>query len=283
MLAAAISRRNPQPEAFVVGELRVVFVVNKSNPIESLTFAEIRKALNEKGKRLHWPDIGGVGSAVVRCCGRAEKTWVRQFVQSKCMTRWRDTDQVGVRELQRLAFRDDVVSCGGRERGSYQGPEGRHALGFFARPGPLTEPRPPRREGLPIAVKEGDQAAPPLDLASERAYPLAEPLVLYVHPNAPVVARDTCKFATGPEAAKIVQQFGIWPEYPAEQARAEQRLAEVKAGKGKEIVVCDLTGRERAAERPGFGVCQGESGGAIEASGGECLGQRDWKGLQGGQ
>ena len=59
----------PQPEAFVVGELRVVFVVNKSNPIESLTFAGIRKALNEKGKRLHWPDIGGVGSAVVRCCG----------------------------------------------------------------------------------------------------------------------------------------------------------------------------------------------------------------------
>ena len=171
---------------------------------------------------------------------------MRQFVQSKCMTRWRDTDQVGVRELQRLAFRDDVVSCADAKEVLAKVRKDAHALGFFACRGPLTKRDLQGVKALPIAVKEGDQAvAPPLDLASERAYPLAEPLVLYVHPNAPVVARDFCKFATGPEAAKIVQQFGIWPEYPAEQARAEQRLAEVKAGKGKEIVVCDLTGKKR--------------------------------------
>ena len=71
---------------------------------------------------------------------------------------------------------------------------------------------------------------------------MAEPLCLYVHPNAPAIARDFCKFATGPEAAKIVQQFGIWPEYLVEQAHSKERLAEVKAGNAEAIVVCDLTG-----------------------------------------
>ena len=102
---------SPQPEAFLVGRLRVVFVVHKDNAIRSLDFAGIRKSLNENGKTLHWEDIGGVGSGVIQCVGPPEKTWARQLVRDKCMARWRDTDRVGIRELQRLGFRDDIVSC----------------------------------------------------------------------------------------------------------------------------------------------------------------------------
>jgi hypothetical protein len=40
-----------------------------------------------------------------------------------------------------------------------------------------------------------------------------------------------------------VQQFGIWPEHLVVQAHGKQRLAEVKAGSGAEITVCDLTGQ----------------------------------------
>ncbi len=40
----------PQPETFLVGQLRVVFVVHKSNSIQSLDFTQIRKALNEERK-----------------------------------------------------------------------------------------------------------------------------------------------------------------------------------------------------------------------------------------
>ena len=215
----------PQPEAFVVGELRVVFLVNTSNSIESLDLARIRRALNPKGKQVHWRDLGGVGSAAVRCYGPPEKSWPRQLIQDKCMARWRDTNQVGVREVQRLGFRDDLVSCTDAKEVLAKVRADRHALGFFACCEPLTSRDLQGVKALPIAEKEGDQAAaPPLDITSEQAYPLAEPLCLYVHPNAPAIARDFCKFATGPEAAKIVQQFGIWPEYLVEQA-AQQRAA----------------------------------------------------------
>jgi hypothetical protein len=72
---------------------------------------------------------------------------------------------------------------------------------------------------------------------------LAEPVYLYVHPAAPAVARDFCKFATGPEAAKIVRQFGLWPEYELDEVRGKDRLAAVNAGRGTEIAACDLTGQ----------------------------------------
>ena len=233
----------PQPEAFVVGQLRVVFVVNKSNPIESLDFTGIRKALNPTGKTSQWQNVGGVGTAAIHCYGPPEKTWARQVVQDKCMSRWRDADQPGVRELQRLGFRDDLTSCTDAKEVLAKVRSDRHALGFFACCEPLAKRDLQGVKALPIAVDGGGPAvAPPLDLTIEQAYPLAEPLVLYVHPNAPAVARDFCKFATGPEAAKIVQQSGIWPEYLGEQARSRQRLAEVKAGNGTAIVVCDLTG-----------------------------------------
>ncbi len=233
----------PQPEAFFVGQVRVLFAVNKSNPIKSLDFAGIRKALDEKGKLRHWQDLGGGGPAAVHCCGPQENTWAPELVRNKCMSRWHDTDKPGVRELQRLAYRDDLVSCADAKEVLAKVRGDRNTLGFFACCGPLTKRDLQGVKVLAIAEKEGAAAvAPPLDLAREQAYPLAEPLCLYVHPKAPAVAREFCKFATGAEAAKIVQQFGIWPEYLAEEANSKQRLADVKAGKAAEILACDLTG-----------------------------------------
>ncbi len=232
-----------QPEAFLVGNLRIVFVAHNNNPLQSLDFAGIRKALSETGRTARWQDLGGVGSTAVHCCGAAEKTWARQLVQDRCMTRWRDADQPGVRELQRLAYRDDLVSCAGPKEVLAKVRGDRNALGFFACFEPLTKRDLFGVKVLAIAEKKGAAAvAPPLDLASDEAYPLMEPLYLYVHPKAPAVAREFCKFATGAEAAKIVQQFGIWPEYLAEEANSKQRVADAKAGKAAEILVCDLTG-----------------------------------------
>ena len=39
-----------------------------------------------------------------------------------------------------------------------------------------------------------------------------------------------------------MNQFGLWPEYELNEVRGQQRLAEVKAGNGETIAVCDLTG-----------------------------------------
>ena len=233
----------PQPEAFFVGQVRVLFAVNKSNPIQSLDFAGIRKALDEKGKRRHWQDLGGGWTgrrSLLRAAGQDLGAAVGPRQVHVALAR---CGQPGVRELQRLAYRDDLVSCADAKEVLAKVRGDRNALGFFACCEPLSKRDLQGVKVLAIAEKEGAAAvAPPLDLAREQAYPLAEPLYLYVHPKAPAVAREFCKFATGAEAAKIVQQFGIWPEYLAEEANSKQRVADVKAGKAAEILVCDLTG-----------------------------------------
>ena len=98
---------------------------------------------------------------------------------------------------------------------------------------------------LRIANDKDSQAVPPsASTIADGTYPLVDTLTLYVHPDAPPSAIEFCKFATGREGAKIVKQFGLWPEYGLETERGKQRAADVKAGKGTEIVVCDVTGYE---------------------------------------
>ena len=77
---------------------------------------------------------------------------------------------------------------------------------------------------------------------ADGSYPLVDTLTLHLHPQAPPSANEFCKFATGPKAANIVKQLGLWPEYELETVRGQERLAEVKAGNAEAIVVCDLTG-----------------------------------------
>ena len=236
----------PQPETFAIGQFRVVFVVSKSNPIQSLDFVGIRRAHSQPCKGVTWREVNGAGVAAIHCYGLSERTWVRQLIQEKCMTRWRDLEATGGRELQRLGFRDDLVVCADAKEVIAKVRKDRYGLGFFAIGQELSERDLQGVKVLPIKVKEGDEAiAPTLEAVVDGSYPLSEPVFLYLHPDAPKEAREFCKFATGPEAAKIVKQCGLWPEYDLEQICGKQRLAELRRGKGTTIRVCDLTSSAR--------------------------------------
>lgn len=147
--------KKPQPEAFVVGRFRVVFVVSKSNPVQAMTFAGVRKALCEKGKKLRWEDIGqDGGTGKIRVFGVADNNWVRQLIQDRCMTRWRDTETPGSREQQRLALRDDIVGCIDAAEVIAKVRDHCTALGFFAIGSPLTERELQGVRFVPIATDE---------------------------------------------------------------------------------------------------------------------------------
>ena len=90
--------------------------------------------------------------------------------------------------------------------------------------------------------KDAQPVAPSLSTVANGSYPIMDTVTLYMHPDAPPEAKEFCEFVTGPEGAKIIKQCGLWPEYELDKVRGEQRLAAVKAGKGTEIAVCDLTG-----------------------------------------
>jgi len=98
---------------------------------------------------------------------------------------------------------------------------------------------------VPIARKQGDDPVAPLhNGALSDTYPLQEVMWFLVHPDAPESTRAFVEYCASSKAASIIKQCGLWPDCQLEQVRGQQRLADVKNGKGTEIVVCNLTGCE---------------------------------------
>jgi ABC-type phosphate transport system substrate-binding protein len=90
-----------------------------------------------------------------------------------------------------------------------------------------------------IIPAQGAKAVFPTAAAvADGSYPLTDSLTLYLQPAAPPSAREFCKFAAGPDGAKIVKQCGLWPEYELNEVRGAHRLKDVKAHRGVEVAVC---------------------------------------------
>ncbi|HET6247248.1 MAG TPA: substrate-binding domain-containing protein, partial [Tepidisphaeraceae bacterium] len=118
-----------------------------------------------------------------------------------------------------------------------------NAIGYFFY---RCDQRTDKRIRILAIAKDNESPAVPLSptTVADGAYPLSDMLRLYVHPKAPAAASDFCKFATGAECAKILKQFGLWPELELNAVRGRARLAEVKAGKGAALSVAGGRGYE---------------------------------------
>ena len=88
-----------------------------------------------------------------------------------------------------------------------------------------------------VATKGGKSVFPTAATIADGSYPLTDSLTLYLQPAAPQSAREFCKFAAGPDGAKIIKQCGLWPEYELNEVRGVRRLADVKAHRGVEVTV----------------------------------------------
>jgi len=89
-------------------------------------------------------------------------------------------------------------------------------------------------ETAPIILTQGPTLQPD--------YPLSEPMVLYLHPDAPRMAKELCEFAMGPEGSAIAEKFGLVTAWQEQQYSGEQRLVDFKAGKGPKVVVSGMAG-----------------------------------------
>jgi ABC-type phosphate transport system substrate-binding protein len=88
-----------------------------------------------------------------------------------------------------------------------------------------------------VPSKGGKAVFPTAATIADGSYPLTDSLTLYLQPAAPQSAREFCRFAAGPEGAKIVKQCGLWPEYELNEVRGVKRLQDVKAHRGVEVAV----------------------------------------------
>jgi hypothetical protein len=90
---------------------------------------------------------------------------------------------------------------------------------------------------LEIATADGEK---PVPLVTEPViqdnYPLAEPLMLYVHPKAPKSLWEFGEFCTGPAAAEIVARHGYMTPHHVRVHEAAERVKRFEDGDGEKFV-----------------------------------------------
>lgn len=105
-------------------------------------------------------------------------------------------------------------------------------------------------------VAVGDTTRQPVTPTAETiaagSYFLTDQLSLYLHPDAPQSAREFCEFATGPDGARIIRKFDLWPEYELESERGKQRATLAAKGKGSSVSVIGIAEAGKLAEGLGL-------------------------------
>ena len=209
-------------ESFKIGRFVVCVVVNCKNPARNIALQDLQGVF--LGRIALWQNVSGSGAF-----GRVET-----YRPAPCTT-------------QAMMFQKRLMLGNGCVGGDKQTDAGvvavvikrSDAIGFVFYP--CDEHLDKRVRVLGIVSSKGEPPVHPSpSTVADGSYPFVDSLTLYLHPDAPSEARELCGFATGPKAVKIIKEFGLWPEYELNAVRGRERLADVKAGSGTEIAVCDL-------------------------------------------
>ncbi len=224
-------------EPFPIGRLVVHVAVNAKNSMRTITTEDLRKIFS--GQITSWNDVSNGGTLgkielygpmlVSTECSIFQK---RVMQKSSFAPAFRDSSSKITR--QKLSTAEIIGAIGKQTR----------AIGFFLQADEKELDK--RVRILRIAKDKNSPAiAPSIAAVSDGSYQLWDTLTLYLHPDAPPVAREFCKFASGEKALKITRQFEMWPEYQLENPRGKQNVAEVKRGKAETVSIHDLTGNAR--------------------------------------
>jgi ABC-type phosphate transport system substrate-binding protein len=198
-------------------------IVNQKNKISKIQLTQLRKVL--AGKVTRWRQVGGTGKRIrVLLCRFHSNTMV-----SDLLLHYRQWSKAHTR-LQTDA---DVIAS------VMANPE---AIGFVA----LTAQLPEGVKLLPVSMgKKMPYVQPTMKNFVPEKYPLMWQYQLIITEQAPDAARQFLDFSCGPEAAKIVEHFGLIPIAIRHEAEAEQRVVDMKTA--RRPVVAMAGGKEIAA------------------------------------
>ncbi len=226
-----------------IGTVSVAVIVNSQSGTRQLTLEDLGDAF--RGRIREWDRVKGVTArGPIELFGLVHTTTESIVMRLKCM----DGD----------LFRKDYLKL--------PWPEDGHTIRQKVRPAAVVEavaaerqaigfiPWHPRSDLLDkrvtivriVTPETSAGVLPSQETITDGSYPLFDTLTLFLPPNASDAVREFMKYTTGPESVEIIRRHGLWPEYELELVRAEQRVADVKAGKGQPVAVCDLAGVDEA-------------------------------------
>ncbi len=221
--------KEPQPEIFCLGVRRLAVVVHPRNQLPRLSVGEIGSLVAESKQAAGWEQFGGVRRAASVYL-QGDSPGLRDLVREKCMAF--SVKRPGYTLLSFYPFRDDIRSLADGDAVIEQVRRDPNGLGLFWYRGQDLK----GVKLLEIASDEGEAA---IVLATEpkiqEDYPLAEPLMLYVHPKAPKELWEFGRFCTGPVAAEIVARHGFTTPHHVREHAANDRVKRFLDGEGEKI------------------------------------------------
>jgi len=190
-------------------------VVNLGNTATRLTHQQLRDICS--GKAASWAAVGGSGS------GKQI-----QVITSKALSGNMASDLIlnyrnWPRETKRLTADANVIASVMSDR---------DAIGFVA----LTPELPEGVRLVAIAKDAESKAVPPtVDNVVLERYPLVRQYKLILTEHSSPAAHQFAQFACSQLASKTVQKWGLFPVSIRHKAEADQRLADMRAGRGIRI------------------------------------------------
>lgn len=191
-----------------VGQLRVVVLVNAANTIQQLSFNQLQLLLSQDwGRKTTWQDLGGNdgnngNGGLVTCYGEHLESASREIVRSRVMT-FERRPEPGVKGMWSSGtedFRENLGLCFDASELIEAIAKDANGIGLVCYAGPLPkEVRPvaivtdksfPKENAEKDTSKELQHAIMPrMDTALQKDYPLSQPVILHLHPQAGQAAR----------------------------------------------------------------------------------------------
>jgi len=215
--------KEPPTEA-IFAQTALGVVVNKKNTLTRLTYAQLRDMMT--GKVTSWREVGGSGLQVKVL---VTQNTLSRFIASDLLVDYREW-----KDVKNLDADSNVIASVMADPG---------AIGLIA----LTPDLPKDVKLIAIAV---DAKAPAVQPTVERVvlgeYPLVWQYKLLFSADAPSGVHDFIAYVCSKEAHKTVQEWGLFPVAIRDQAQADKRLVDMKAGKGIRISTLGIGGEKSA-------------------------------------
>ncbi len=216
----------PQFKKHTLGSFVLAVIVNSANPTRQITVEELAHVY--QGRIRSWRELRGSGfTDEIEVFAPPLTTTEGSVFQARVLKGAPFAEELRktyARTSRRNDWAENMVAAVAMKRG---------AIGFMlynCEEGNVD----PRVRLLPVANDAKSRSVLPSPRTiQDKSYPLCDTLSLRLHPHAPPVAREFCKFATGSQAAMIVEPLGLFSEqrrqYEARVTRRTNRLGPIIA------------------------------------------------------
>ena len=257
-LASRFPSDQAQPLKIVIGQARVLLVVDSLSQIDAIELSQVRELLRSTAKGKSWQQIIGKGpDGVMKCFGPATNAPGTAIIRKTCMQYWTQLND-HAKQLHIDTIRGDLQSCDD-VRAVLKGVRsvGTVALGVVEYPVVSDV----AWNGVkPLSVKNNaEMIIPRLEPVIQSEYPLAETIVLYVHPKAITRSEEFVRFCLSKEGAAVCEKYGFVTPWHEKQEVIRKRLAEMKSGKGVPLPTVGLEGLRELLATLGVDYVRGKA------------------------